>query len=85
MGVKSYFGHPHHYMIDKNRKTEFRITLSEFSLFADLNRKGLMPLSIRGCFATSVKNMGLMPLSIRGCFATFVSSGKDAVYVKQYQ
>ena len=66
-------------MIDKNRKTEFRITLSEFSLFADLNRKGLMPLSIRGCFATSVKNMG------RGCFATFVSSGKDAVYVKQYQ
>ena len=79
MGVKSYFGHPHHYMIDKNRKTEFRITLSEFSLFADLNRKGLMPLSIRGCFATSVKNMG------RGCFATFVSSGKDAVYVKQYQ
>ncbi len=79
MGVKSYFGHPHHYMIDKNRKTEFRIALSEFSLFADLNRKGLMPLSIRGCFATSVKNMG------RGCFATFVSSGKDAVYVKQYQ
>ena len=84
-------------MIDKNRKTEFRIALSEFSLFADLNRKGLMPLSIRGCFATSVKNMGLMPLSIRGCkatsvknmgrgcFATFVSSGKDAVYVKQYQ
>jgi hypothetical protein len=72
-------------MISKNKKTEFRITLSEFSLFADLNRKGLMPLSIRGCFATSVKNMGLMPLSIRGCFATFVSSGKDAVYVKQYQ